>query len=113
MNNQYGGMPPPTYPGSFQPVMMVPMNGMMMNPNINIYEQQREFRLKMMQERNDYINKRLKENFPVRYVMIHGIILLGIAAIMISMQIILLVKDSPVSANSSGIWSGSCLLVLS
>lgn len=109
MNNAYGGMPPPTYPGTFQPVMMVPVNGMMMNPNINIYEQQREFRMKMMQERNEYINKRLKENFPVKYVLVHGIILLVMAAIMISMQIVLLVKNSPNAFNSSGIWCGAYL----
>ena len=104
MNSQYGGMPPPTYPGTFQPVMMVPVNGMMMNPNVNIYEMQREMRMRMMQERNEYINKQLKEHFPVKYVFVQAVILLVVAATMISLQIVLIAKNSPSAFNSSGIW---------
>ena len=106
MNADYGSMPPPPsyQQGNFQPVMVVPMNGMMYNPSINIYEQQREFRMKMIQQRNEFINKQLKENFPVKYILVHGIILLVIALTMIAMQILLLVVGSQYSANSSGIW---------
>ena len=105
MNAQYGGMPASSgYPGTMQPVMMVPMNGMMMDPNVNIFEQQQLMRQKMIQQRNEYVEKRLKENFPVKYSIVHGIILLIMAATMISLQIVLLVKRSPGSTSSSGLW---------
>ena len=83
---------------------MVPINGMMMDPNVNIFEQQQLMRQKMIQQRNEYVEKRLKENFPVKYSIVHGIILLIMAATMISLQIVLLVKRSPGSTSSSGLW---------
>ena len=105
MDTQNSMPAPPLYqPNSYQPVMMVPMNGMMMNPSINIYEQQREFRLKMMQQRNEFITKQLKENFPVKYIVFQSIILLLFAITMIGLQITLFVVGSPYAANSSGIW---------
>ena len=61
------------------------------NPSINIYEQQRAYRLKLAGERREYIARKLKEGLPVKFLIFHIIVVLIFIATAVAMQTISIV----------------------
>jgi hypothetical protein len=70
------------------------------------YEQQIIYRQQLAAQQRLYINKRLKEHFPVKYVLFHmaTLTLIGIACIVL--QIVLLVNNATNAFIANGIWAG-------
>jgi hypothetical protein len=102
----YGNIPqnPAGFYATGQPVVMFPAM---------TYEQQIIYRQQLAAQQRDYINKRLQEHFPTKYVLGHAAVLglIGLAAIVL--QIVLLVNNAYNSQIANGIWAGLICLGLS
>lgn len=85
--NMYGGMMPPqsnmygAYPAGYP---MQPMN----------YEQMMNYRHQLIQQRNAYQMKQLTENYPIKYVVVHAIILISLALAAIGIQIAMIIYQT-------------------
>ena len=106
----YGQQPPPAgfYNGAYpaypaQPYVYLPAM---------TYEQQMAYRQQMLVQQREFINRRLKENFPTKYVLLHSVslILIGLAAI--GLQIALIVLRSTNYYVGQGIWAGLVCILL-
>lgn len=119
----YGGYPPPAYggypaPGYGGPTPAYggptpayggyPMYGGI-PPGMN-YEQMMAYRSNLIQQRRQYMEKMLKENFPVKYVIVHSCLLIAICIISIVMQIMLIINKSGNYTVGSGIWVAAYFL---
>lgn len=97
-----GGVPqnmaPPygVYPGQPGYVMMPMMN----------YEQMLNYRLQLAAQQREFMNKRLKENFPLTYVLIHSTCLILIGLACIGLQIAMIIGKSGLYYVGGGIWAG-------
>ena len=79
---------------------------------VNMYESARAMRLEAIRHRNEYITKRLKENFPTKYVTIHCGLLALSAVVVIAVQIVGIVNKSKLHEAGSGIWLGAAYLLV-
>ena len=78
----------------------------------NMYEYSMAMRQEGIRQRNEYVAKRLKENFPNKYVMVHCILLALSAVIVIAIQIVGIINMSPLYQAGSGIWLGAAYLLV-
>ena len=97
------------YPGA-TPGVVLP-NGPLQQPNFIVpvysYEQQMQIRQQLFQQQREFIARRLKENFPTKFVIIYVIVmcLIGIAAI--GLQIGMFVVRSVNYYIAGGFWGGA------
>lgn len=64
------------------------------------------------QRPRDIIEKRLKENYPITYALIHSIVTILICLIQLVLEIVLIVHKAPYSKIGSGIWAGIYGIIL-
>jgi len=64
------------------------------------------------QRPRDIIEKRLKENYPITYALIHSIVTILICLVQLILEIILIVHRAPYSKIGSGIWAGIYGIIL-
>ena len=91
-SNPYGSVPPNIYSAS------------QYNPNINIYEQQRAFRAKMAGQRRQYIDRKLKEGLPVKFLIFHIVVILIFIALAVAMQSISIATKLSIWYICQGYW---------
>ena len=105
MGGYYGQQPPPP-PQIYanQPIVMFPAM---------TYEQQIIYRQQLAAQQREYINKFLKENLPVKYVLFHACVLGLIGVTCIVLQIVLLVNGAYNAYIANGIWGGLVCIGLS
>ena len=70
------------------------------------YEENLILRREIIQHQKEYITRRLKENFPLLYIVVFLSCSILIGAIQIILQIILIVNKSPLYYIGHGIWGG-------
>ena len=87
---------------SGQPYVFLPMS----------IEQRINLRQQMAAQQRIYLEKRLKENFPVTYVLFYAFAMLTIGLASIALQIALIVNKSNGSKIANGIWSGCACIGL-
>lgn len=85
-------------------------NGSVIHVEGMTYEQQMEFRRRLNAQRRAYIEKRLRENFPLltAFATLIFLLLSGIGSIII--QIWLMAESTPYSSSASGIIGGTFAL---
>ena len=89
---------PPGYVAN--PYMMQPIY----NPNVNIYEQQMQFRQKMAVQQREYFAKVLKESFPTCYVVFHILLLIAYIIVAITFQTLEMISKYGYWYIGSGYW---------
>lgn len=57
------------------------------------------------------LQKRLDQHYPIRYVLVHCVIMVIINVVLISLQIVAIRNDAAISYIGSAIWSGSYNLI--
>jgi hypothetical protein len=78
------------------------------NAAVNIYEQMNIQREILLQQAQEYRLKMLEKNYPVNFVIGHGILLGLICVVIFVLQIVMIVNKYPLYYVGSGIWvSGS------
>ena len=92
----YGGMP---QGGTGYPQMGYPM------PMMN-YEQMMNYRQEMIRQQREYIIKRLEENYPVKYAIVHSTVLIIFGIVSIVLQILLIVGNGYMYDVGAGIIAG-------
>ena len=76
------------------------------------YEQRIAYTQELTRERNEYIEKRLKENYPTKFVIIYSAIMILISIVEIALQIVLITNNGGLYYVGHGIWGGVLVLAL-
>jgi hypothetical protein len=77
----------------------------------NHYEQVMVMRQQLMAQRQQFQQKMLEENYPVKYIIGHAILVGALSLTVIVLQIVMIIYKSPNYNIGSGIWVGSYLLI--
>ncbi len=77
----------------------------------NRYEQLMEYRQQLKAQRQQFQQKMLEENYPVKYVIGHAILVGALSLTVIVLQIVMIIYKSPNYNIGSGIWVGLYLLI--
>ena len=86
-----------------QPSIIIPMM---------THEQQMAYKRMLRQQQKDHLNRLLIKNFPLKWVIGHGLVLIVICTAMVALQIVLLVQNENLN-GASGLWSGLIGIVFS
>ena len=79
---------------------------------VNMFEYGHAMRHEIIKQRKEYIAKRLKENFPTKYVIVHCAMLTLSAIVVIAAQIVGIINKSALYVAGSGIWLGAAYLLV-
>lgn len=103
--------PPHPYYNNPAAYMHVPANAANGRPIVMFqpltYEEHVQLQRQMYESRRLFIEKNLKENLPVKYMVIHMIILLIICIAEIGLQIANIINNGAVNYIGSGIWGAA------
>jgi hypothetical protein len=109
--NANQGVPPPAYNMYNQPASYGMYGGGMPPIQPMSYEQMMGYRQQLMAQRQQYQQKMLDQNYPVKYVIAHSIIVGSLSIVAIALQIVMIVNQSLNYNIGAGIWVGSYLLI--
>ena len=76
------------------------------------YEQQVNMFQSLNAQRKEHIQKRLKENYPIKFVIVYSILIILISIAEIGMHIMLIVFNGAFFYIYHGIWGGCLILVI-
>jgi hypothetical protein len=111
-----GDMPPesyiPTLPDSSN------FGGMSVNPTTitnpipeNMYEHMMIQREELYRQAQEYRQKILEQNYPVKFVIGHSIVLGGVCLALVVLQIIMIINQYPLYYIGTGIWVAGFFLI--
>lgn len=92
-----GSIPPAAYGNP-----MIPMS----------YEQQMAYAHDLRRQQREYIEKRLKENYPTKFAIVYSIILIFHSIAQIILHIVLAIFNGAFYYIYHGIWGGLVLLIV-
>ena len=96
--------PPPYYYNAYPMVPMAPMAPM-------AYSDMMAYRNTLIQQQQEYRAKRLKDNYPTKYALINGSLLIGLAIVQIVLQILMINNSVSFSNYFIGLWGGCFYIV--
>ena len=78
---------------------------------MNYYEQAVIQHKIMLQQREEYLKKKLKEDFPVKLIIGHSIAVTVVCVTLIALQIVMFIIKSPNYSFASGFWVSAYFLI--
>ena len=79
---------------------------------MNYYEQAViQHKIMLRQREEEYLKKKLKEDYPVKFIIGHSIAVTVVCVTLIALQIAMFVNQSPVYFVASGFWVSAYLLI--